>query len=176
MGKKKAKKIPLGDFYLRGTLAFPEGWYSVSQRAEKIEVRGRQGRKHSITPSLFAALRQEGPTQKAHVAASNSFFVQDEGVLSALGYHVGEHGLRAAARHQVLHHAFLLHADRLPRVGDQSYRKEWGAAASQQRLRKMVDCLTSFAANARNRRRPTTLAIDDWESDLEWIDANLRHT
>ena len=155
-----------GDFYLAPTLSFPEGWYRASQHGDIIELTSKCGSKHYISETLFLRLRQDGPRHRVRTAARKHLFAQEQGILGALGYRVGERGLTTHQRRKLLIDALTLPLNRLPQVGNRAYLEEWGEARSQQRLGKMIDCLSSFAATARNRAQPPTMAIQDWESDL----------
>ena len=48
---------------------------------------------------------------------------------------------------------------------------EWGPKQSEKRLRKLANCLSTFAANARNNTSGNyKLAIDHWVEDLHYLE------
>jgi hypothetical protein len=51
-----------------------------------------------------------------------------------------------------------------------SLTEEWGAPASAKRLQKMANSIAAFSRNAkRNRSLDYSVAIDDWEYDLDFL-------
>ena len=86
--------------------------------------------------------------------------------MSALGYRVGHKGLPAHQRRRILRRVVSLPFEELPKVDGV---EEWGEADSFERLGKLANCLASFARTAHRRLSPPKEAIDDWESDLEWL-------
>jgi hypothetical protein len=91
-----------------------------------------------------------------------------QGMLSLLGYHVGETlSLHPSIRESILEYAFEHH---LPPVGDVSYFDEWDEPRSAGRLHKLANTLASLTRNAK-RRDPLALsrAIGEWEQDLIFL-------
>lgn len=90
------------------------------------------------------------------------------GMLRFLGYHVGEtQPTPPNVRRCILEYAFECH---LPPLNDLKYYQEWGAPQTAPRLKKLADTLAAFARNAKRRDiRSLAAAIDDWESDLEFL-------
>ncbi len=91
------------------------------------------------------------------------------GVLSQMGYHVGQSGLAPGPRRAILEQVVGVE---LVAVSQETlaYIQEWGAPSSRQRLQKMANCLTGFARGARRKSNANmSEAIGDWESDLEWL-------
>ena len=91
------------------------------------------------------------------------------GVLKYKGYEVGENGKDVRTRRDILTNVF--HSTELPQVESPEHMQEWGQGGSSDRLQKMANAIASFARNAKrqeNPRRPRK-AINDWESDLEWL-------
>ena len=104
-------------------------------------------------------------SQRPTIGKLCSFDWRPQGMLSLLGYHVGETlPLHHSIRESILEYAFEHH---LPPVGDMTYFDEWSAPGSARRLQKLANTLASFTRNAK-RRNPLTLAraIDEWELDL----------
>jgi hypothetical protein len=91
-----------------------------------------------------------------------------QGMLSLLGYHVGETlPLHPSIRERILEYAFEHH---LPPVGDVAYFREWGEPQSAHRLQKLANTLAALARNA--KRRDTAIlarAINEWEQDLIYL-------
>lgn len=89
------------------------------------------------------------------------------GLLRRMGYQVGKTAGRSPAeRRQVLRRVF--ESNELPRVKSAAHMREWGGARSTIRLRKLANALSSFCKNQKRKERPSSKAIDDWESDLAW--------
>ena len=119
-------------------------------------------------------LGDEGwPWPTTTAASGDGFIDADEwpraGMLSFLGYHVGENGIEADDRRRILDHAY---AGRLPNVNDAQYMQGWGAPASSTRLRKMAESIAAFCRNQR-RKDPSALSVTEWESDLDYL--HTRH-
>jgi hypothetical protein len=90
------------------------------------------------------------------------------GMLSYLGYHVGETRPTAPGIRQcILEYVFECH---LPPLDGPSYYSEWGRPLTAHRLKKLANTL---AALTRNTKRKNSMsyakAIDDWEGDLEFL-------
>ena len=94
------------------------------------------------------------------------------GVLATMGYHVGVgSGLSQTSRRAILKEAYI---GNIPFVQSVDHMREWGAPGSARRLRKIIDCLTAFAENARNKRRhELERCIDEWEGDRDWLMMNF---
>ncbi len=88
-----------------------------------------------------------------------------KGMLSFIGYHVGDRGLNGDERRKILDFAY---AGRLPNVNNQSYMDQWAKPKSLARLRKMAESIAAFCRN-RKRKDPNALAVQDWEVDLEYL-------
>jgi hypothetical protein len=91
----------------------------------------------------------------------------EKGFLGWLNYKVGKSGHSLTKRHQILNRAFN---EQIPSIFPTSYINEWGAPRSHQRLMKIANSIASFCRTAKRRKRSNTeVAINDWESDLEWL-------
>jgi len=90
------------------------------------------------------------------------------GMLRFLGYRVGETDpVCFEMRKQILEFAFECH---LPPLNDATYHQAWGKPSTSPRLQKIADSLASFARNSKRRRTCSyAAAIDDWESDLNFL-------
>jgi hypothetical protein len=94
----------------------------------------------------------------------------NEGMLSALGYHVGEKGERATIRRKILARAI---EGELPMIGSPAYTAEWGAPNSRQRYRKLTNFLQAQITNPAYVNMAK--AIIEWSEDLDWVEQNYRH-
>jgi hypothetical protein len=92
------------------------------------------------------------------------------GMLKHVGYTVGKSGLPDEGRREVLRHVF---DSRLPTVVSVSYTEEWGAPRSKERLQKMANSIATFCRNEKRKSKPSLLAIEDWEGDLDWLRKTL---
>ncbi|WP_353259857.1 hypothetical protein [Prochlorothrix hollandica] len=94
-------------------------------------------------------------------------FKRSEGLLSKCGYKVGESGLRESERRKILDSVFL---QSLSFIDDPSYLREWGEPNTARRLQKLAESIAAFTRNAkRNNIRNYRKAIQDWESDLDYL-------
>ncbi|MGJ4913305.1 hypothetical protein ACQR10_06255 [Bradyrhizobium sp. HKCCYLRH2060] len=88
-----------------------------------------------------------------------------EGMLAALGYHVGNNGESLAVRRRILRH--VIEGD-LPVIESVAYTNEWGGPGSQQRLEKLMRVLSNMVEGARNNPSKTA-AIAHWQADMDWL-------
>jgi hypothetical protein len=88
------------------------------------------------------------------------------GYLKYTGYAVGKAGLTTSARRSILRRAYL---ETVPTVFPPHYVSDWGPPRSSKRLQKIADSIAMFCCNNKRRRRPSELAITQWESDLAWL-------
>ena len=150
--------------------------------------------KVEILNKMFDALKNwaKSPTDKDHdkhkprvfdyikkrrqqAIGSNGFDWRDLGLLRASGYSVGmSSDIKVGKRREILDYIFL--NDDLSDIADLTYKAEWGAMASEQRLKKMVDSLVMFATNAKRQEKNYALAIKNWEEDLNYIYDTHSHT
>src|ERR1700737_3468229 len=71
----------------------------------------------------------------------------NEGMLAALGYHVGSNGEKLAVRRRILKH--VLEGELLV-VGSVAYTAEWGRPSTQKRFDKLTRFFTGMLEAARN--------------------------
>ena len=95
-------------------------------------------------------------------------FFYKEGLLSYVGYRVGQQGLPSHVRLQILDCVFH---NILPRVDSHEYMNEWGMPKTAARLHKLAETLAAFTRNAKRRMKHSNLskAIADWETDLNYL-------
>ena len=94
--------------------------------------------------------------------------VPSVGMLSLLGYHVGQtNGVSPAMRRAILDRIF---SGGLPPVLPSAQLAEWDLPLASGRLKKMADCLASFCRLAKRQDgRQMHDAIADWEADLAYL-------
>lgn len=91
------------------------------------------------------------------------------GFLRHLGYRVGKQGVATSERRRLLNKAYTIDAyNEIPK----SYADDWGEPRSGKRLSKMANSIAAFCKLQKRKDRPSWKAIDDWESDLEWLYRN----
>lgn len=91
-----------------------------------------------------------------------------DGVLSFMGYHVGNaHGRCREYRHLILSEIF---SGELPPIYSAEHMREWDRPGTAQRLRKLAEALASFARNE-ERRNIGSLdrALREREEDLAFL-------
>ncbi len=94
-------------------------------------------------------------------------FKYKEGLLSYVGYRVGNEGEPERVRQSILDWVFHNH---LPNVKFKSYMLEWGDPESVTRLRKMAQTLAALTRNnKRNTHADYSVTIQNRESDLKYL-------
>jgi len=109
------------------------------------------------------------PTTEARGGRRNGHYrdLREEGMLRYLEYKVGKDGEHSSYRQALLSRIF---ENALPPVFDRLYLAEWGPNRSSIRLRKMAQCLASFAKNLKHQRNDKyDEAVQHWEQDLEYL-------
>lgn len=97
----------------------------------------------------------------------DGIFEYEIGLLGAVGYQVGKHGLGATERRDLLD---LVYQESLPPIFAREYMGDWGSAKTGSRLHKMVDSIATFARNAKRRKDDRMcVAIAHWEGDLAYL-------
>jgi hypothetical protein len=129
------------------------------------------------TVSLSDDLKQFAPEadtdglRAAKVRHQVRIDLPNPGVLQQMGYKVGKSGLNVDERRAVLKRVFSCELEST--AESRSYVAEWGPPSSQQRLDKMIRCLSTFIDKAERRSGDYSVAIDDWTDDLEWLRRSL---
>lgn len=100
---------------------------------------------------------------------------QSEGILSRLGYRVGDRGEPQSKRQQILREVFECDLWQLCTDLDSAYIAGWGAPYSPDRLKKIANSLAAFVANGTRRTAPPIHAISEWKADLEWLKSEYYH-
>jgi hypothetical protein len=96
----------------------------------------------------------------------------EESPLHLLGYHVGRTGEEVTTRRRLLRRAFT---GDLPITGSLDYMAKWGEPSSPQRLKQIAENIAAYCRVQRSRMNPSEEAIEDWESDLEWLREEFYH-
>ena len=97
--------------------------------------------------------------------AGNFQYVQ--GMLGYLGYKVGVSGGSWAQRRLLLDYVFL---NTLPRIDSEVYTAKWGKSNGATRLKKLAKSIATFIRNAKRKKSKSyTVAIRNWEADLEYL-------
>ena len=90
-----------------------------------------------------------------------------EGMLSYLGYHVGEkQPTPRKIRQRILEYAFECD---LPPINGLAYFAAWGEPKTANRLYKLANTLAAFTRNAKRKDASTSKAVNDWKSDLHFL-------
>jgi hypothetical protein len=91
-----------------------------------------------------------------------------EGLLSYMGYHVGNTlGVVASKRRKILTEVFC---GAVPPLFPRHYLEQWGKPSSPHRLMKLAETLASFVRNAKRKNTDSlAMAIDQWTADLEYL-------
>jgi hypothetical protein len=90
------------------------------------------------------------------------------GLLRYMGYKVGTTGVHKTKRIKILERVYA--SSVLPNVDSPEYIKKWGSPGSLERLKKIADSIAYQTCNAkRQTHRDMHRAINDWETDLEWL-------
>ncbi len=90
----------------------------------------------------------------------------EDGMLSFLGYHVGQKGVSTDRRHLILDYVFN---SKLPNVNSIEYMQEWSKPSSGFRLKKIANTLATLTKNAKRSKNNLSLATDQWEVDLKYL-------
>lgn len=90
----------------------------------------------------------------------------EQGVLSTVGYKVGNAGTDQETRRFLLDYVMR---NQLPAVGSPAYMAEWGKPLSDERYRKLHRVLQVFISSAKTLGTMDR-AKRDWESDLKYIE------
>ncbi|MEP0314828.1 MAG: hypothetical protein ABJL57_17685 [Hyphomonas sp.] len=146
---RAAERIPQYEAYLD---AINASWISMRQQCR-------------TNPDFF-----EWPSTKAWIGDGkfSAAGMDTEGVLSLFGYSVsGELGLSPNERHHILDVVFQAE---IPPFASWERLLEWDGPASALRLRKMANCLASFARNGKRRHEAHMAApVAKWTSDLQHL-------
>ena len=94
----------------------------------------------------------------------------ENGVLSVVGYKVGNEGEKTSIRRKLLD--FIM-TENLPPVGSPAYMAEWGEKMSKERYRKLHRVIRVLASSGKTLGNMDK-AVIEWEEDLEYLDNNWK--
>ena len=80
---------------------------------------------------------------------------------------MGKNGESEKNRHDIID--FVFDSTNLPIVNDENYMDRWGEARSEKRLKMLVHSLSGFIRLKENHPDDNSVAISDWEDDLNYI-------
>ena len=106
------------------------------------------------------------------LADSGHIFIEmpDVGMLSTIGYRVGNGGERESLRRKLLDHVMTAE---LPLVDSLVYTRQWGEPRSSKRLWKLLRTLEGLAAGAEGRASQA-LACTHWREDRDYVESTWR--
>ena len=90
----------------------------------------------------------------------------ENGVLSVVGYKVGNEGEKTSIRRKLLD--FIM-TENLPPVGSPAYMAEWGEKMSKERYRKLHRVIRVLASRGKTLGNMDK-AVIEWEEDLEYLE------
>lgn len=105
----------------------------------------------------------------SHVEGEGNFSGPDKSPLKRLGYSVGHNGEPRSIRRDVLRKAYTTERMSFPGEYSSDYLEEWGPAESGVRLERIANHIASNCRTFKRRNGNFDLAIDQWESDLQWL-------
>lgn len=154
----------------------PHAFYILIKVGAILDAAKKKSKPKPVNPHGVGneSIEQEGyfewPSTDAPAAKygfkGNAFFYKD-GLLSYVGYNVGNDGERTVVRQKILDCVFH---NVLPNVESKDYMKEWGSPESTSRLKKLAEALAAFTRNAkRNYNADYSQAIEDWQHDLDYL-------
>ena len=94
------------------------------------------------------------------------------GVLGVLGYRVGRNGKNKNERHYILNYVYESDLSFLNGIIGSNDLNQWSTAKSAQRLAKMAYVIANLAKNAKKKTSDYSVAISEWEADLDWLKVN----
>ena len=103
------------------------------------------------------------------------FDIENEGMLAAFGYHVGDFGITDnRVRHKLLD--IIMNSKYLPPIhmNTTMYTYEWGLNDIKKRIRKIKRFFHGEIEAAKNRKTMKR-AVSHWQCDLNYINDNYGH-
>jgi len=153
---------------------YPDKLFLVSQELFFRTTRRSRALHKKIVARLEELLRHQEPFAWPETNAvpglgglGDGVFTHRHGLLSYLGYRVGENGEFEDSRRSILEIVFK---EKIPNVNSHAYMDEWGIPESSKRLRKLAETIAALVRNARRRDEVAmSLAIREWEGDLAYL-------
>lgn len=133
-----------------------------------VELAVQKGRPEPPEPGFEFPSTDVSETRRSHVRELGRVDWRETGLLRLSGYRVGEtHGVAEPERRRLLN--YILLRDDLNDVEDRAYAREWGAPRTPKRLQKLANTIAALVRNAKRNPAFMRRAIEDWESDLEYL-------
>lgn len=138
--------------------------YRTTKAARNLRATITQRLIEISSESFLWPSTHSGPSS---VALDQEQFQHSQGLLSYLGYRVGQNGGLRSERQHILDYVYN---EPVPNVISPAYMAEWGAARTGIRLRKTAESIAAFTRNAKRRRGiDLALSIQEWEEDLRYL-------
>ena len=150
-----------------------ESYYWGSAPSAQSDYWGPAPSQQSAEP--LAGLDDTGPVETFHIDFEADTLRPSLGVLKDMGYRAGQSGLLPHQRREVLRRVlFVKLVANSPWT--EEYIREWGEPGTYGRLGKTTRVLAGLARIARRKKTADmSEAIDDWESDLAWLNETYGH-
>lgn len=150
-----------------------ESYYWGSSPSAQSGYWGPAPSEQSTQP--LATLDDTGPAETFHIDFEADALRPSLGVLKDMGYRTGKNGLSPHQRREILQS--VLRANLVATSPwTEDYIREWGEPGTYGRLNKMRRVLAGLAKNARRKKHADmSEAVDDWESDLDWLNETYGH-
>ena len=103
---------------------------------------------------------------KKFLAGKYKASTPEQGLLSVVGYKVGNEGERKPVRHTILD--YILTSD-LPPVASPAYMAEWGHKNTPERYRKLHRVIRVLASSGKTLGNMDK-AVIEWEEDLDYLE------
>ena len=95
----------------------------------------------------------------------------EKGMLSLMGYKVGNYGEPERYRQSILRRVLF---EDLPFCGSVDYMKSWGKTSSKERFDKIFRSIFMFRRSAPKNHDGYEKAIIEWTDDLDWLSSYLK--
>jgi hypothetical protein len=115
---------------------------------------------------LLAEIKHVWETERRELPEFGSQSSPNPGMLSALGYHVGEDGFETAVRRTIL--AYLLTQDALPAIDSLGHMREWGQASEPTRQLKLRWVISNLM-HEKWGLVEYGKSVREWKADLAYV-------
>tara|TARA_B100001964_G_C14255700_1_gene612328 strand:- start:293 stop:934 length:642 start_codon:yes stop_codon:yes gene_type:complete len=138
--------------------------YLKNQEVERKKIEEIQQREQFQQEGYFPWPTTDAPASQ--YGLSGEVYWYKDGLLSYVGYKVGNDGKSKKVRQNILNCVFY---NDLPHVNSKQYMSEWGDKQTSNRLRKMAEVIATLTRNAKRRDASMNEAIRNWEEDLDYL-------
>jgi hypothetical protein len=114
---------------------------------------------------LLEKIKQFWETERRELPEFGTQSSPNPGMLSALGYHVGEDGVETAVRRPILD--YLLTQDALPAIDSLGHMREWGHASEPTRQLKLRWVISNLMHEKWGFGYDK--AVREWRADLAYV-------